>query len=260
MTHEIEIVDGDTPLAQRDDTALARAEPSIERLMEIALKSDKTESLERLVALHERMQANRARGEFHEAMAKFKAECPPIPRRSENPQFSVTRDGRKVASKFASLEDIGSTIRPALAKHGLDFRWSDYTISEGFMELACIVSHVGSHSEASSMKFPLESKAGASPQQLYAIVNTYLRRYTLVNALGLTTVDDDNDGNEASGSAETITEHQAANINAMLDELKADRKVFLEYMGVESIEKMPVSRFKEAIAAIEKKRRKQDSA
>jgi hypothetical protein len=105
------------------------------------------------------------------------------------------------------------------------------------------------------MKFPLESKAGASPQQLYAIVNTYLRRYTLVNALGLTTVDDDNDGNSPA-NVETITEHQAANIGAMLDELKADRKVFLEYMGVESIEKMPASRFKDAIKALEIKRQK----
>jgi len=63
--------------------------PSIASLLQLAVQqlggegaASAVEALERLVALHERVEANRAAGEFAGAMAEFQRRCPPIPKSS----------------------------------------------------------------------------------------------------------------------------------------------------------------------------------
>ena len=239
-------------------------EPSIASIIAQGVQEKMpVETMQKLMELYERMNAVSARKQFTEAMSGFRAECPPIPRRTENTQFSVTRNGVKSNRKYASLEDIEATIREPLGKHGLSFRWGDMTVTGTTMTLACIVSHVGGHSESSSVAMPVESRAGCSEQQKYGAAMTYAQRFSLIQALGLTSCDEDTDGNE---NPEKITESQAANLQAALDSLSGDAKKrattlagFLKFMDVERLSDIRLSRYGEAVAAIEKKR-KQEAA
>lgn len=221
----------------------------------IAAKMDPT-SMEKLYDLFRQMKADAARAAFSQAMSRFKSTCPAIPRRTPNPQFkAVDRNGVSRVRMFASLEDIGHTVRAPLAECGLSYRWGDAKIDAGVLTVPCIISHEGGHSESSSVPIVTESKAGCSDQQKFGIAQTYAMRYSLIAALGLTTCDEDDDGNMPADAGETITEEQAANLELAVQGVGGDVKRFLKMLGVEKFTLIPLSKYGPALAAVDKKRR-----
>lgn len=214
------------------------------------------ETLERLMALSERISANAAKQKFNEAMAKFKAMCPPVKRRTENAQFKVTRDGVAGFRKYAALEDIEATIRGPLGECGLSYRWTDTKIDNGSMSMVCVVSHVGGHSESSPATLPVNSNAGCSEAQKYGAAMTYAQRYSLIQALGLTTCDEDSDGNEPPPASDPISDDQLANLQALIDDIGTiNMPVFLSYIGVKALADIPAVKFKWVVSELERKRK-----
>jgi hypothetical protein len=234
-------------VAQHEEVAMSP-------LLHLAIeKGVPVETLAKLVELHERVAAREAAKAFADAMTRFKAACPPVPRRAENTQFHVTRGGVKVARRYASLEGIEATIRGPASDCGLSFRWGDARVDNGLLTLACIVSHTAGHSEASHVTLPLESRAGCSEAQKYGSVMTYAQRYSLVHAFGLTTCDEDLDG--ANGhEVEYVTGEQADAIEALLNRCPPgtlDR--MLKYVGVGTIDEIPAARYTALVSDLEKK-------
>ena len=80
-----------------------------------------------------------------------------------------------------------------------------------------------------------------------------MERYTLLSALGLATYEQDDDGNSA---VELITEHQVSILLDELTELGIDDKKLLEYLKIDSLDKMPASSLGKAKAALEASRQK----
>lgn len=236
------------------DTVESGGMVNMPRLMELAIREGKIDALERLVALDERMGARRAAQEFAEAMTKFKEICPPVPRRAENSQFSVTRNGTKQARRYATLEDIEKTVRGPLGQCGLSFRWGNAKVENGAMTLPCIVSHIGGHSVEASVTLPLESRAGCSEAQKYGAVMTYAQRYSLVQALGLTTCDEDVDGEGIVEPEGFVTPAQVEVLEALLQQRPdGSRARFLKYLGIAELEQVPASRYEELKRDLEAK-------
>lgn len=229
-------------------------EPSILLVIDRAVQSGRsTDELSALFALYERSEDRKAKAAFNKAVAAFKAERPPIVRRSENSQFKVNRNGMMVNRRYAALEDIEKAIGPTLAKYGLSYGWGDAKVEGGMLTIPCIVTHEAGHStSALSMPVAIESKAGASDQQKMGIAQTYAMRYSLKAALGLTDVDEDDTDDETGG--EVITENQAANLMAALDEFGRDKAKFLAMFKVPTFDTIPATRYSEALAWIEKLR------
>jgi hypothetical protein len=212
--------------------------------------------MEKFYALFERMKAAQAKQQFSEAMSAFKAACPPVQRRTLNPQFkTVDRAGVSKTRTFASLEDIAATVRDPLGEHGLSYRWTDSKVDAGMLTLNCEVRHVGGHSESSSVTLPIDSKAGCSEQQKFGIVMTYAQRYSLIQALGLTSCDEDEDGNEPADTGETVTADMAANLEAAVLSVNGDAKKFLQLLKAERFIDIPLSKYGYALAKIEEKRK-----
>lgn len=200
--------------------------------------------LKELVALKEQMEAHEARREFAAAMAAFKAECPPVERRSKNEQFSVTREGVKSPRLYADLEDIAATVQPVLGKHGLSFRWTGLTSVDGKMSLDCVVTHVAGHSESSSATGSERSNAGASDLQKTGAAMTYLQRYSLIMALGLTTCEPDQDGNDEQNAGPCVTREQVEVLEELIGQRpEGSRARLLAYLGVKTMEEVPASKF-----------------
>lgn len=256
-----------TDIQVRDAAPLAEIPPGsipVAAMIQHAITSGvPVETIERLSALAERMRASDAKAAFDAAMARFKAICPPIPRNSVNPQFKRTivgRDGvsRSEPSRFAALQDIEATIRKPLGDCGLSFRWGGLKVEGGFMTMECIVSHEQGHTVSSPVIMPVESRAGCSEQQKYGSAITYAQRYSLIQAFGLTTCDEDADGNQPKGetakAGPTITEDQAANLGALLDEVKVSHDKFCKAYKIDRIADLPASEYKDAIARAEAKR------
>ncbi|MGK8887568.1 ERF family protein [Burkholderia gladioli] len=171
-------------------TALAATTPG--DLLRIAVEANADiDKLERLMLLQERYEANEARKAFVVDMAAFKREPLDIFKR-KLVEFR-TRDGELTSYKHAELSDITDVVGPAMARHGLSFDW-DIHQSNGLITVDCIVTHVLGHSKKVTMTGAPDASGKKNPIQQQASTITYLQRYTLLAATGMSTKGEDDDG------------------------------------------------------------------
>ena len=210
--------------------------------------------LEQLLALQEKWAATQARKEFVAAMAAFKAD-PPKLEKNKHVNFTSERTQKTTDYWHATDSEVTEKISVAMAKHGLSHRWN-VEQSEGRIRVTCIVTHVGGHFESVAMTSNADDSGGKNSIQSIGSAVTYLRRYTLLAATGMSTGDmDDDDGRDAQ-TAPRITEKQVADLEAKISEVGADRAKFIQYLKVDNIESLPPERYRAAIAALESKGRK----
>lgn len=156
------------------------------------------ETLERLFDLQQKAKAAKAKEAFVVAMAKFQSECPVI----EKKRTVKNYDG-SIRYKFAPIDVIVEQIRVPVASNGFSYRWESQT-KDGNVIAKCIATHSLGHSESSEFTAPIEdeklSKSGnalmTAPQRT-AVALTYAKRYSLLDAFGIATADEDTDGTSA---------------------------------------------------------------
>jgi len=211
-------------------------------------KDVSVETIERLVALQERITDKRNAQEFANALASFQAGCPVIARTSK--AKITTRGGVTYSYTYADLDHIVRTIREPLRLHGLSFSWDSKT-DEGNIHCQCLLRHVNGHKSSANFSCPTSSPSGMSDQQKVASALSFARRQSLVQVLGLTMTEPDTDANDPT----TITAGQCADLEALSDEVGADVGKFLKYLGVEMLDDIRAVDYSAAVAALEKKRR-----
>lgn len=221
-------------------------------LQQAVAKGVDVDSLSKLLDLHERMADRLAAQEFAAALAAFQEACPPIAKRSE--AVVSTKSGGQYRFRYAELDEIARTVRPLLAKHGLSYSWDSALGGTGAtIKATCVLRHVNGHCVTASFEAPTESLTQAmSAQQKHAAALTYARRQSLIQVLGLTTADPDLDG----ASHEPISPDQCVALEALVEEVGADRARFLAYMGVERMESVLADDYNRAVSALERKRSK----
>lgn len=230
------------------------------------LGKDGVEVLERLHAIAKDERASNARAAFYKAIAELHGRIGSIPK-NRTASFA-TKTGTKVSYRYADLHAVASALRKHTGPLGLAWRWGT-SGDEGGVTVTCTASHRDGHSESSTWRAPIEggNPLTSAPQKA-KIATTFAQRVTLIQVFGLTDTEDDVDGalpdadggfDDEGGSPDTIDGATAANIGAMLDESPdpaGERKRFLGWLGVPSVDAIPASRAREAVAAIEAKRRK----
>lgn len=140
------------------------------------------EKLSQLMELQRDWQREQAKSDFLAAMTRFQLDVPVIERKDKAHN-----------SKYAKLERIADTIRQALSDNGLSYRWE--VEQNGSIAVTCIVSHINGHSERTTMSADRDDSGSKNAIQAIGSSDTYLKRYTLISALGITTADEDDDGN-----------------------------------------------------------------
>lgn len=172
-------------LVKQDEQAVIPASPS--HLLELAISKDlDVEKLRELMQLQKEWQADRAKEEFFKALAQFQALAPEL-RKSRQVNF------KDVHYSYASLGDITRQIRQPLEKVGLAYRW-EITDTMEEIKVTCLISHSGGHTEKTTMTAKPDVTGSKNPIQARGSTITYLQRYTLIGALGLSTADADVDG------------------------------------------------------------------
>jgi hypothetical protein len=125
---------------------------------------------------------------FYAKLSEFRAKVGKIAKDGTNPAFR---------SKYATLPGILDAIEVPLAECGLTFvQWLNAT-EDGSVSLTTEIVETGD-SEAPGLSSTSVMKPQDGKPQSYGSCITYARRYGLVTLLGLN-VDDDDDGNAASG-------------------------------------------------------------
>lgn len=211
------------------------------------------DTLERLLALQERWEANEARKAFDAAMAEAKAEIPTI---IKNREVDFTSQKGRTHYRHEDLAEIARTVDPILGRHGLSYRFRTTSEPNQPVIVTCIVSHRLGHSEQNTLMAGRDDSGNKNSIQQVGSTITYLQRYTLKAALGLAASQDDDGASvgKSQDEIETISEDQAKVIRDLIEETNTDIVKFCTYLKVEAVPDITVAQFKRAVDMLEKKR------
>ncbi|HYH64310.1 MAG TPA: ERF family protein [Urbifossiella sp.] len=103
-------------------------------------------------------------------------------------------------SKYADLSAVIDALKPALAKHGLAYvQTTDLAADGGIVLVTTLLHKSGQWIRGTYPVRPIK----ADPQG-YGSALTYARRYALAAIAGVASVDEDDDGNAASGHPKPV--------------------------------------------------------
>lgn len=206
-------------------------------------------ALEKLVDLQDRMYRRRAELEFSLALSEFQQECPAIEKSST--VKIAGRTGSGYSFTYADMDEIVSTVRPILARHGFSFSFD--SSGDGKM-LTCVVTlrHANGHRENSKFTLPIDNASGASEQQKVGGALTYAKRQCLISVLGLSLTDPEP---KQATTVAAITEEQFATLDALMLEVNVSPVDFCKRFSVESVAALPASRYAEAVKSLESRRK-----
>lgn len=146
------------------------------------------DKLERMLAMKEQIDAKRAMIDFADALAKARAEIPPI---IKDATVDFTSTKGRTHYKHETLAGIAKVIDPILSKHGISYRFRTNQGNSG-VQVTCIIQHRAGHIEETSLMGAPDQSGSKNVFQAVGSAVTYLQRYTLKAALGLSAeVDDD---------------------------------------------------------------------
>lgn len=237
------------------DNLPATQSMTMPQVMQLAIKEKAgVETIEKMMALQERYEANEARKAYHVAMAAFKADPPEI-NKDAHVNFKSQKTGQVTDYKHATLANVTEKINKALSRQGLSAAWQQSQDEKG-IAVTCKITHILGHSESTTLKATADISGGKNGIQGIGSTVTYLSRYTLLSLTGLATSEMDDDG--VGSEAEYITEGQLVTINEYFDALDVDVPKFKVYMSVDDIGKILSKDYNKAIAALKAKEKNND--
>jgi hypothetical protein len=202
------------------------------------------ETLEKMLVLQERWEKNEARKAFDRAITAAKAEIRPIKKNR-----TVSYGAGKTAYAHEDLAEIERTIVPILSEHGLSYRWRT-TVTDKNIIVTCIVSHQEGHSEENSLPGPADTSGSKNALQAIGSAVTYLQRYTLKAALGLSASDDDDAVSGKTNGNGHLSDEQIEELRSAIVDAGADVARFCKVYGIERVEQLPARRLGEATAKL----------
>lgn len=153
------------------------------RLLELAIQKDAdVDKLERLMDMQVRWEERQSQKAFTQAITEFQSKCPVIKKQKAGHNYN-----------YAPLSDIVAQIKDVLAGCNLSYRFEQQH-NQQEIEVICVVTHKDGHSERTAMKANPDTSGSKNTIQAAGSTVTYLQRYTMIGALGITTADEDMDG------------------------------------------------------------------
>lgn len=174
------------------ETTLIKQEPTTPtQLIELAISHNlDVEKLSRLMELQKQWQADQARKAFFGALSEFQYSVPEL-RKTKKVTFETQKG--KTEYSYAPLADITRQIKDTAKESGLSYRWEiQDTATE--IKVTCLVTHIDGHTESTTMLASPDTTGSKNTIQARGSAIEYLKRYTLIGALGLSTADSDVDG------------------------------------------------------------------
>jgi hypothetical protein len=227
------------------------------------------EKFERLMAMKERVETQRASIAFAEAFALLQPDLPTIDRKGRiviyskadrDPQSGAPREGATPIQKtpYATMDDILEALRTPLGAHGFSIRFEHLTTDDNRLITTAILRHRTGHEERATTP-PLKHDSTGSKNDVQAVGSAlaYGRRYALMAVLPIVShapQDADDDGH-AAGSPK-IDVDQLAYVEQLLRDTASNVKVFLETLGAAELGELNVKQFKRGVSMLEEKKRR----
>jgi hypothetical protein len=176
---------------------------------------------------------------FLQARSKFQSKVPVLAKTKKAHNY-----------QYAPMGDIVEQIRKLMHECGLTFSFVISDDDANTIRVTCLLSHIEGHKEGTSMSSGAETSGSKNAIQARASAITYMQRYTLLGALGITTADEDMDGRIPS---ELITPEQVESIKKRLEQTNSDTGKFLKAVGVTSFDEIPANKYGTVDALLTKK-------
>lgn len=239
-------------IARADGDALvASGDPMMEMVSRFIGDPDvSVDKLERMLAMKERIDAQNAKIAFADALSLARADIPPI---VKDATVDFTSQKGRTHYKHETLAGIAKTIDPILSQNGLSYRFRTNQ-DGGRVTVTCIIAHRGGHSEETTLAGAPDQSGNKNNFQAVGSAVTYLQRYTLKAALGLSAeVDDDGRaaGPAVSGerdqerakpaSSALISEEEYRALKAKAEEAGVSVERLCEATKIEHLHEMPES-------------------
>lgn len=148
------------------------------------------EKMERLMAMHERMQAKSAEQAFNAAMAQMQCEIPTVGEGAVNAHTK---------NSYATLDDINYTLKPIMQRHGFAVTFKVEHAANG-ISVTGILMHSAGHREQTTMLLPLDTGPGRNAVQAVGSSTTYGKRYVMCALLNITTGETRDDDGAGGGT------------------------------------------------------------
>lgn len=223
-----------SPLQAPQDTSIlavisrAAADPSCD-----------IDKMERLLQMHERMQAKESESAFNAAMAQMQCEIPTV---GEGAQNSHTKN------TYATLDDINRVVKPIMQRHGFAVTFKVEHVPTG-INVTGILMHSAGHREQTTLLLPVDIGSGRNAVQAVGSSTTYGKRYVMCALLNITTGDAVDDDGVGAQQEPLVTELQAKQINALLAKCSERTKSGFEKMYA-TADQVPKINFDGVIAGL----------
>src|SRR6266576_2261182 len=179
--------------------------------------------MEKLIQLHERVEARNAEKEFNKAFVALQQEMPRVQAMAVVPN----NDGTP-RYKFAAYESIMEQVQPFLVRNGFTISFSTRYDGPRIVK-TCILRHTAGHSISND--FAVRIGAGppkANEAQADGAAGTYAKRHALCDALNIV-VEKDNDANAIG---DKISKEEAKALRQRVLATGSDEVNFLAYAQV----------------------------
>lgn len=210
------------------------------------------DKFERLLAMKERLDKAEAERAYAAAMRAVQAAVPKV--RKDKSNLSTN-------SSYASLETLNDAVIPIYTAHGFALSFGEgETAAPNCVRVTCDITHESGHTVHRFYDSPLDDKGikgnvNKTPAHAKASAVAYGRRYLTLMIFNVTVGGEDDDGNGGHAEIEVISAEQTANLEALITEVNANRKAFLQHFKVERLDTLPVELYGPAVKALEQKRK-----
>lgn len=235
-----------TALAKNEKTPVAQIATPATLLQTAVEQGADLDKLEKLMDLQSRWNAEQARKSYYEAFTQFQSIVPTLKK---------TKKGHNYM--YAPLSDIAEQIKTPLKECGLSFRFEQTQTEQGQIQITCIVSHIDGHTERNTMSGGADTSGSKNSIQSIGSAVSYLQRYTLIGALGITTADEDIDARLATSGGNFISDEQLSDLESLLGSVGANRDKFLAHFKIKELRDLPASQYVSAMAILRKKAQKE---
>lgn len=209
-----------TAIAEREESTVAVQAESATILQVIqraaADPQCDIEKMERLMAMHERMQARDAETQFNLAMSSAQSEMRPV---------GADADNKQTRSKYATYAKLDSALRPIYTRHGFSLSFNSAPADAEVIRVVCYVSHSAGHTRTYTIDMPADgkgAKGGDVMTKTHAVGSgaSYGMRYLLKMIFNVAVGEDDDDGNSATAER-FITQVQAYRLQSIAAQCSA---------------------------------------
>lgn len=201
------------------------------------------DQLEKLLALQERYERNEAAKAYANALTAFQAKCPPI---KKNREAKIVGQRTSYSYNFASYDDVMAQIGGLLTECGIALSFSTTNQDKG-IRVTLKIRH-GTHVDECTLDVPIPAM-NVNDTQRYGAALSYAKRYALCAALNIVVTNEDSDASDL----DPITDEQARELEAFIDEHNIDAPAFLAWMGVEGVADIPATQHDKAWAGLRAK-------